>query len=96
MLNITAKPSIKPRKIKYPKVHVSWLDIISYSEWKDAKELAKLEPTQCHNRGYLFSQDKYKTILFASCTFDEEGSIDYFGDITIIPTFNVLKMVKEK
>lgn len=82
--------------IDYPKVEVKWIDTVSHSEWLDKEQMLKLVPSNCKNRGYLFSKNKKNTILFASVTFDDKGEVDNYGDITVIPTQNVIEIIKDK
>jgi hypothetical protein len=58
--------------------------------------MLKLVPSNCRNRGYLFSKNKKTTILFASVTFDDKGEVDNYGDITVIPTPNVIEIIEDK
>ena len=44
----------------------------------------------------MFSKNKKNTILFASVTFDDKGKVDNYGDITVIPTPNVIEIIKDK
>lgn len=83
-------------EVPYPKVEVRWIDTISHSEWHDKEQMSKLKPSDCKNRGYLFSKNKKTTILFASVTFDDKGEVDNYGDITVIPTPNVIEIIEDK
>ena len=83
-------------EVLYPKVEVKWIDIISHAEWMDKSQIAKLNPANCRTRGYLFVKNKQVTILFASVTFDDEGKVDNYGDITVIPTPNVIEIIEDK
>ena len=83
-------------EVLYPKVEVKWIDIISHSEWMDKSQITKLKPANCRTRGYLFVKNKQVTILFASVTFDDEGKVDNYVDITVIPTPNVIEIIEDK
>lgn len=79
-------------EIPYKKVDIDWIDIVSFAEWMDKDEISNLKPRNCNTKGHLFKKDKDVTITFASVCFDEEGKIESFSDITVIPTKNVIEI----
>tara|TARA_Y100000310_G_scaffold154035_1_gene153597 strand:- start:630 stop:926 length:297 start_codon:yes stop_codon:yes gene_type:complete len=83
-------------EVLYPKVEVVWIDTVSHSEWMDKFQISKLKPANCRTRGYLFVKNKQVTVLFASVTFNENEEVDNYGDITVIPTPNVIEIIEDK
>ena len=80
-------------ELRYPKVRVEWIDILSDSGWASDKEFDKMKLSFPVNDGWLYSKDKKSIKLFASFDLDDDGSYS-FGDRTMIPTSVVRKIQK--
>jgi aspartate-semialdehyde dehydrogenase len=91
-------------KMKYPKVtkdildadyvQVTWSDINSDSSWKTLKDAMNSKVTTCISSGWLIRQDKEVHILVADVNFNDDGTLGDVGNITTMPTSNVLKVTK--
>ena len=80
---------------KYPFVEIEWLDIEGDAGWSDTRALNKLKLPVCVSKGYLLSQKKGITRLFADFikTKDKE-TFENIGNTTIIPTA-VIQSIKK-
>ena len=79
--------------IRYSKVRVEWIDILSDSGWADEKGFNKMKLAFPVNEGWLYNKDKYAGKLFASYDRDDDGSLT-FGDRTMIPLACVKRIQK--
>lgn len=53
-------------------VEVTWVDITSYSEWRDLKTSGSLSPTLIKSVGYLINKDK-KNVRIAMSWSEDMG-----------------------
>ena len=74
--------------IKHKVVEVDWVDITSYSEWKDEHDAQKVQPTSIKSVGYLVNKDK-KNIRFAMSICKDGG----MAPVKVIP-MGVVKKVR--
>ena len=91
-------------KMKYPKVtkkilkadyvQITWSDINSDSSWKTLKDAMNSKTTICISTGWLIKADKDVHILVADVNFNDDGTLGDVGNITTMPTSNVLKVTK--
>ncbi len=91
-------------KMKYPKVtkkilkadyvQITWSDINSDSSWKTLKDAMNSKTTICVSTGWLIKADKDVHILVADVNFNDDGTLGDVGNITTMPTSNVLKVTK--
>ena len=91
-------------KMKYPKVtkkilkadyvQITWSDINSDSSWKTLKDAMNSKTTVCVSTGWLIKADKDVHILVADVNFNDDGTLGDVGNITTMPTSNVLKVTK--
>ena len=51
-------------------------------------------PTICISTGWLIKKDKYVLIIVADVNFEDNGTLGDVGNITTIPSSNVLKIRK--
>ena len=91
-------------KMKYPKVtkqilkadyvQVTWSDINSDSSWKTLKDATNSKVTICISTGWLIRQDKDVHVIVADVNFNDYGTLGDVGNITTMPSSNVLKVTK--
>lgn len=79
-------------KIKMPFKIVWWKDINSDASWQTFEAAKKSKPTICVSTGWLLRKDKDVVIICSDFNYDEDGKIDDVGNVTTIPTCNILSM----
>ena len=79
------------KKFKYKTVKITWLDIVSNSEWIALDKSKEQVPLTCYDIGYLLYKDKKKLIIFTSHSFDDDGSLTV-GNTTVYPRSVVKKI----
>lgn len=79
------------KKIKYKRVRISWIDIVSDPEWMSEDKAKKQTYSKCTDIGYLLHKDKHKVIIFPSYSFNDDGELEV-GNITILPRSVVKKI----
>ena len=77
-------------------VQVWWEDINSNSAWLKLEEARASKPTVCISTGWLIREDKEEHIIVADVNFEDNGHLGDVGNITTIPSKNVLKVKKIK
>ena len=79
-------------KFKYKRVKIIWQDIVTNPEWfEDLTDVDRLSYSWCEDTGYLLSKDPKKVIIFASHSFDDDGSLTV-GNTTVYPRSVVKKI----
>ena len=78
-------------KFKYKRVKIYWLDIVSNSEWSSLEKAKSEVPSICEDTGYLLYKDQKKLIIFASHSFDDDGTLTV-GNTTVYPRSVVKKI----
>ena len=69
--------TLKPQnKFKYKRVRIYWQDIVSNSEWMSLDKAKDQVYSWCEDTGYLLHKDPKKLIIFASHSFDDDGTLD--------------------
>ena len=91
-------------KMKYPKVtkqilkadyvQVTWSDINSDSSWKTLKDATNSKVTICISTGWLIKHDKDVHVIVSDVNFNDNGTLGDVGNITTMPSSNVLKITK--
>ena len=81
----------KTNKFPYKRVKIYWLDIVSSSEWSSLEKAKSQVPSICEDTGYLLHKDPKKVIIFASHSFDDDGSLTV-GNTTVYPRSVVKKI----
>ena len=82
----------KVNKLPYKKVRVIWQDITTSSQWyDDLSDVDNFTYSWCEDTGYLLSKDPKKVIIFASHSFDDDGSLTV-GNTTVYPRSVVKKI----
>lgn len=68
-----------------------WLDINSDASWMSLEKAKSSTPTICVSTGWLIRADKDVHILAADMNFEDDGTLADVGNVTTIPTMNVIK-----
>ena len=66
-------------------------DIVSNSEWMTLEKAKDQSYSWCEDTGYLLHKDQKKVIIFASHSFDDDGSLTV-GNTTVYPRSVVKKI----
>ena len=78
-------------KFKYKRVKIIWQDIVSNSEWMTLDKAKQQVYSFCEDTGYLLYKDQKKLIIFASHSFDDDGTLTV-GNTTVYPRSVVKKI----
>ena len=89
-------PYVTKKILNADYVQLTWSDINSDSSWKTLKDALNSKPTICISTGWLIKEDKDVHILVADVNFEDNGTLADVGNITTIPSSNVLKKKKIK
>ena len=89
-------PQVTKKILKADYVQLTWSDINSDSSWKNLKDAMKSTPTICISTGWLIKKDLNVHIIVADVNFEDNGNLGDVGNITTIPSSNVLKIRKIK
>ena len=81
----------KVNKFKYKRVRIYWIDIVSCSEWMSLDKAKDQVYSWCEDLGYLLYKDQKKLIIFASYSFDDDGTLT-LGNLTTYPRSVVKKI----
>tara|TARA_B100000902_G_scaffold387198_1_gene430940 strand:+ start:671 stop:943 length:273 start_codon:yes stop_codon:yes gene_type:complete len=81
----------KVNKFKYKRVRIYWIDIVSCSEWMSLDKAKDQVYSWCEDLGYLLYKDQKKLIIFASYSFDDDGTLTV-GNLTTYPRSVVKKI----
>lgn len=79
----------KPKKPKYPVVHVEWKDATSFDGWRKPRKINDL--ARIHTTGYLLRQTKEKITICGSVA--DDGAV---GDCITIPKPWLAQKMKRK
>ena len=69
-------------------------DIQSDSSWKDMKDIQSMKPAICVSTGWLVKSDRKVHIVMSDYTYTEKGELGEGGNVTVIPTKNVIQKYK--
>ena len=78
-------------KFKYKRVRIYWQDIVSNSEWMTLEKAKDQVYSWCEDTGYLLYKDQKNLIIFASHSFDDDGTLTV-GNTTTYPRSVVKKI----
>ena len=80
----------------YARVEITWLDTFSDSSWLDTNEFIKTKPKICKTSGRLYKRKEGVTYIFGDWSLDDEGNIETFGNVTVIPNVLIkeIKVIK--
>ena len=81
----------KANKFPYKRVRIYWIDIVSCSECMNLDKAKDLVYAWCEDLGYLLYKDQKKLIIFASYSFDDDGTLTV-GNTTTYPRSVVKKI----
>jgi hypothetical protein len=73
-----------------------WKDIESDPSWRTLKDIQASKPAICVSTGWLVKQDKSTHVLMSDFNFDKNGEMGDGGSSTVIPSGNILKLIKIK
>lgn len=77
-------------------VLIWWSDINSDSSWVSLEKAKSSKPTICMSTGWLIKQNKDVHILCNDVNFNDDGTLGDVGNVTTIPSVNVIKIVNIK
>ena len=89
-------PEITKQILNAPFVKVHWKDINSNSSWVNLKDARNSKVTICITTGWLIKADKDVHIIVGDVNFEDNGTLGDVGNITTMPTVNVLKVKRIK
>ena len=89
-------PEINKQILNAPFVKVHWKDINSNSSWSSLKDAVNSKVTICITTGWLIIADKEVHIIAGDVNFEDNGTLGDVGNITTMPTVNVLKVKRIK
>ena len=81
----------KVNKFKYKRVRIYWQDIVSNSVWMSLEKAKDQVYYWCEDTGYLLYKVQKKLIIFASHSFDDDGTLTV-GNTTTYPRSVVKKI----
>ena len=93
---MTQLPQVTKKILNADYVQLTWSDINSDSSWKTLIYAINSTPTICISTGWLIKKDKDVHIIVADVNFEDNGTLGDVGNITTIPSSNVLKIRKIK
>ena len=79
------------KKFNYKRVKIIWKDIVSSSDWTTLEKAKEQTYSWCEDTGYLLYKDQKKLIIFASHSFDDDGTLTV-GNTTVYPRSVVKKI----
>ena len=79
------------KKFNYKRVKIIWQDIVSSSDWTTLEKAKEQTFSWCEDTGYLLYKDQKKLIIFASHSFDDDGTLTV-GNTTVYPRSVVKKI----
>tara|TARA_B100000902_G_scaffold294337_1_gene281005 strand:+ start:196 stop:477 length:282 start_codon:yes stop_codon:yes gene_type:complete len=89
-------PEITKQVLNAPFVKVHWKDINSNSSWVNLKDAKNSKVTICITTGWLIKADKDVHIIVGDVNFEDNGTLGDVGNITTMPSVNVLKVKRIK
>jgi hypothetical protein len=89
-------PKLNKKTLNADFVQLWWSDINSDAGWQHLGSAIKSKPTICVSTGWLIKNSGGIHILAADLNFDDDGAIADVGNVTTIPSSNVIKIIKIK
>lgn len=89
-------PEITKQVLNAPFVKIHWKDINSNSSWVNLKDAKNSKVTICITTGWLIKADKDVHIIVGDVNFEDNGTLGDVGNITTMPSVNVLKVKRIK
>ena len=84
-------PEINKNTINAKFVMCWWIDINSDASWTTLEKAKQSKPTICVSTGWLINEDKDTHILCGDINFEDDGTLADVGNVTTIPTVNIIK-----
>ena len=89
-------PTINKKILNAQFVSLYWKDINGSAEWVSLKDAVNSKVTICISNGWLLKADKDVHVLASDVNFNDDGTLGDGGNVTTMPTVNVLKIKKVK
>ena len=89
-------PEINKKILNADYVQLTWSDINSNSAWLSLKDALNSKTTICISTGWLVKADRDVHIIVSDVNFNDDGSLGDVGNITTMPSSNVIKIRKIK
>ena len=89
-------PTINKKILNAQFVSLYWKDINGSAEWVSLKDAVNSKVTICISNGWLLKADKDVHVLASDVNFNDDGTLGDVGNVTTMPTVNVLKIKKVK
>tara|TARA_B110000305_G_scaffold239282_1_gene306656 strand:- start:2143 stop:2424 length:282 start_codon:yes stop_codon:yes gene_type:complete len=89
-------PIINKKILDAPFVSLHWKDICGSADWVSLKEARESKVIICISNGWLIRADKEVHVVAGDVNFQPDGTLGDVGNVTTIPTVNVLKIKKVK
>ena len=93
---MTQLPQVTKKILNADYVQLTWSDINSDSSWKTLKDAMNSTPTICISTGWLIKKDNEVHIVVSDVNFNDDGTLGDVGNITTMPSSNVIKVKKIK
>jgi hypothetical protein len=87
-------PTINKKILDEPFVHCCWNDINSSAIWTSFLEAKASKVTICITAGWLLRADKDVHVIAGDVNFNDDGTLGDVGNVTTMPSVNVLKIKK--
>jgi hypothetical protein len=92
----TKLPILNKKILDADYVQLWWSDINSDAGWQHLSAAKKSKTTICVSTGWLIKKSNGVHIIAADLNFDDEGLLADVGNVTTIPTVNVIKIIRIK
>jgi len=89
-------PTINKKILNAQFVSLYWKDINGSAEWVSLKDAVNSKVTICISNGWLLKADKDVHVLASDVNFNDDGTLGDVGNVTTMPTVNVIKIKKVK
>ena len=89
-------PTINKKILNAQFVSLYLKDINGSAEWVSLKDAVNSKVTICISNGWLLKADKDVHVLASDVNFNDDGTLGDVGNVTTMPTVNVLKIKKVK
>jgi len=87
-------PTVTKNVLNANYVQVTWSDINSNASWLSLKDALNSKVTICISTGWLIKKDSDVHIIVSDVNFNEDGTLGDVGNITTMPSSNVIKIKK--
>jgi hypothetical protein len=84
-------PVINKKTLNAKFVICWWIDTVSDSEWSSLQIAKSGTPTVCISAGWLIKKNKKVHIICADVNFLDDEKVADVGNVTTIPTVNIIK-----